>query len=459
MIGLFVGDGTLLIQCAEAFRTAGGQVGGIATSEPRIRAWAEAEGLTLAGTPGSPAPADAPFDYLFSVANLTVLPDALLARARRAAINFHDGPLPAYSGLNVPAWAIMAGEPRHAVTWHEMATRVDAGRILKVRPIEIADDETTFSLNAKCYEAGLAAFVELVDDIVAGRLEPREQSGARKWFGRARRPSNLGLLDFSEPADVLSARVRGLDYGAYRNPLALAKVWTGGALISVGRVAVAAGPASAAPGRVVAVDADGLRVAAADADVVLSGLHDLAGAVLAPDGLGLGAGGQLPALPQLAKDVLEAVGRVEADWAHALAMAHPAEPPHQAQRRPGRGAVAAPLALARLDRDVATAGFAGLGGAAGRARYRVAGARRAGRRRRCSPRTGWSRSRSIPPRPSPGRSNSAGTARERRPPARWLGLVAAMVRTRRARGRRTGAGRGRHRRRGSDSDRSSGPAT
>ena len=41
-----------------------------------------------------------PADVLFSIANLRVLPDDVLARVR-TAINFHDGPLPGYAGLNV----------------------------------------------------------------------------------------------------------------------------------------------------------------------------------------------------------------------------------------------------------------------------------------------------------------------------------------------------------------------
>mgnify|MGYP003658929100 CR=1 FL=1 len=45
MNGLFVGEGTLLVQCAEAFRRAGGEITGILSHEPRVRAWA---GLSFA---------------------------------------------------------------------------------------------------------------------------------------------------------------------------------------------------------------------------------------------------------------------------------------------------------------------------------------------------------------------------------------------------------------------------
>jgi hypothetical protein len=47
-------------------------------------------------------------DWLLSVANLTVLAPAVLARAHPGAVNFHDGPLPAHAGLNAPVWAILA---------------------------------------------------------------------------------------------------------------------------------------------------------------------------------------------------------------------------------------------------------------------------------------------------------------------------------------------------------------
>jgi hypothetical protein len=47
--------------------------------------------------------ADTSFDYLLSINNLLLLEEDVLARPFRGAINFHDGPLPAYAGLNARA--------------------------------------------------------------------------------------------------------------------------------------------------------------------------------------------------------------------------------------------------------------------------------------------------------------------------------------------------------------------
>ena len=52
-----------------------------------------------------------PFDYLFSITNLSIIPEAVLALPRRQAINFHDGPLPRYAGLRAPAWALSRTRP------------------------------------------------------------------------------------------------------------------------------------------------------------------------------------------------------------------------------------------------------------------------------------------------------------------------------------------------------------
>src|SRR5689334_9041782 len=47
------------------------------------------------------------FDYLFSVNNAWIIPDSLLRKATRAAINYHDAPLPRYRGLYATSWALL----------------------------------------------------------------------------------------------------------------------------------------------------------------------------------------------------------------------------------------------------------------------------------------------------------------------------------------------------------------
>ena len=77
-------------------------------------------------------------DWLLSIANLSLIPAAVLALATQGAVNFHDGPLPRYAGLNAPVWAILNGEAQHGITWHLIAGGIDEGDILEQRLFDIA---------------------------------------------------------------------------------------------------------------------------------------------------------------------------------------------------------------------------------------------------------------------------------------------------------------------------------
>ena len=96
---VFIGDGSLLIQCAEAFLDAGHEIRFVASHAQNILQWADTKGIQTV-RPDAESGIEVPageFDYLFSVANLSVLPAALIARARKLAVNFHDAPLPRYA--------------------------------------------------------------------------------------------------------------------------------------------------------------------------------------------------------------------------------------------------------------------------------------------------------------------------------------------------------------------------
>ena len=155
-----IGADSLLEACAEILLGAGHEVLGVITDSARLRAWARERALAVLDPRSDfeSVLATVPFDHLFAITHLERLSERILRLPTRSAINFHDGPLPAYAGLNAPAWALMHGESRHGITWHVMTAALDAGPILKQRAFDIAADETSFSLNAKCFEAAIASF-------------------------------------------------------------------------------------------------------------------------------------------------------------------------------------------------------------------------------------------------------------------------------------------------------------
>lgn len=221
-----VGDESLLVQCAAAFMRRGHQIKGVITSSAPVARWSEQNGIPCL-EPNSESYAhvvEAGCDVLFSIANLRVLPRDVVEAPRVASINFHDGPLPRRSGLNVTTWAIAERDNHHAVTWHLMTKAVDEGHIVATRDIEIVPDETAFSLNVKCYEAGLESFEDVLDNLESGVLDAKEQEGDGVYFSRKKRPHQAAILDWRQESEKLFALVRALDFGTYANPVSTVKL-------------------------------------------------------------------------------------------------------------------------------------------------------------------------------------------------------------------------------------------
>jgi len=281
-----MGDQSLLVQCGEIALQRGYRVMAVVTGSDAVARWAEGVGSTVVGAEGDVAASLAGFDYdwFLSIANLRIVPRAVWSRALEGAANFHDGPLPHYAGVNTPAWAILNGEATHGITWHAMTDAVDAGGVYVARRFDIAPDETSFTLNSRCFEAGIEGFGELLDRIEAGGLVPRPQdAGARAMYCRHRRPDAAGLLRFDRSGEDLARLARALDFGpGYANPLATPKIRIGAQAYAVASVVPTGALAMSPPGTVLDVDAGGLTVAARDRAVRIEGLTDANGAPVAP---------------------------------------------------------------------------------------------------------------------------------------------------------------------------------
>ena len=222
-----IGEDTLLLRCCEILLNNRHTIYGIVASSPRIRKWAKDNNvptLELNSELGNQLNSQ-DYDYLFSIANLSILPDDIINSPQKCAINFHDGPLPKYAGINAPAWALMSEEKTYGITWHEMTNAVDKGDILKQKIFNIADNETSISLNAKCFEVGLSSFAELVNDLAKGTNKPIKQNyDSRTYFDKYRKPDQAAIINWNISAEKLFALVRSLNFGPYVNPIGLPKI-------------------------------------------------------------------------------------------------------------------------------------------------------------------------------------------------------------------------------------------
>lgn len=318
---VLIGNESLLVECAKLWLGAGHEIAMIVTRNPAIADWARSDSLAVEVHDGDLTSVDLPigFDWLLSIANLQILPAAMLDRPSKGAVNFHDGPLPAYAGLNAPIWARINGETSHGVTWHLIENGVDEGDILVQRRFQITERDTALTLNTKCFEAAMESFPQVISALSAETL-PRvaQDLSGRSYFGLSQRPPAGGQLDFNASVADTIALVRALDHGGYFNPLTTAKIRLGGALIAVSTADEVAQTGKA--GEVLAVDETALTVAFADGALRLSGLTDLAGQPIS-DLSTVSVGEILPLAEngEATQQALSKLARHEGDWRGILA--------------------------------------------------------------------------------------------------------------------------------------------
>jgi polyketide synthase PksN len=299
-----IGENSLVVECGSVLQAAGHEVRGIVSPVAQVRHWAAKRGMRavehgpeLAGVLSA-----GPYDHLFSVVNMRMLPPSVLSTPRGYAINFHDALLPRDAGVHAATWAVLNGATRHGVTWHMMSAEADAGDIVARREFAVPDAATSYSVNVACWQEGLESFRELTGQLASGKLMRVPQDRAlRTYHGRLDRPDGGLIVSWRRPAAEISRLTRAADFGQHPNSFGVIKMMTGtaGACVLVHEAAVAGRQdASARPGTVVSAGADALTVAAADEDLRLTRFTALDGTPLTIAELaaryGIRAGAQLP---------------------------------------------------------------------------------------------------------------------------------------------------------------------
>ncbi|MYV51241.1 amino acid adenylation domain-containing protein, partial [Streptomyces sp. SID3212] len=308
-----IGGTRVLVRCAGQLLDAGVRIEGILSDDPAVVTWAAEHGVEVLD-PGADLVTTLsarPFDYLFSIVNFRILPQDVLDLPSVAAVNFHDGPLPRYSGSHVAAWALFEGATRHAATWHLMTRAVDAGGVLLERWFPVRAHSTALSLTYETAEAGAELFGDLVPHVVARTLPDPVDTGdrERRFYRRAARMASGGLIHAGTSAAEAERIAKALDYGSFPNPLGMPALVTALGAVLTQQVRVvprdipgdnAANAAGAMT--VVSVTESALRLAAPDGDLLLSDFTSVDGSALSGQGaaqrLGITPGGRLPAVPE-----------------------------------------------------------------------------------------------------------------------------------------------------------------
>ena len=336
MGAVFVGENALTVECARLWLARGRRIAGVASEAAAVRQWARDRGIPEAHRVAElvPVRSKRPFDYLFSVAHLGMLPAGVLALPRMLPVNFHDGLLPADAGLHATAWAVSRGATTHGITWHVMMSRADAGDILAQRSFPIGPRDTSWSVTTRCFEAGLDAFGDLVERIGSGTLSRTVQDLSRRTYHPASdRPAGALILDPGDAAERIAALVHACDFGPNANGFGTAKLAAGRGLLAVASARTTHACSKEAPGTVLACEGDEATIATASNDIVLGGITTLSGQPVDLSGCGIVPGARLAPPAEARREALttamwEALGQ-ERHWVERLESVRPMDLPYR----------------------------------------------------------------------------------------------------------------------------------
>jgi methionyl-tRNA formyltransferase len=206
---------------------------------------------------------DAAFEHFKTVdADLAILafvtlivPDRILYAPRYKSICFHPSLLPRHRGASGINWAIIQGDAETGVTWFWPDKGIDTGPILVQKRVPISENDTVGSIYFNTlFPMGIDAMIEAVDLIKSGNAPAIVQDESKATYEPPCRDEHA-KIDFAKPAREVFNLIRGCD----PQPGAFASI--GEKRLRLYEATFSATSSQGEPGTIVAVDADGMKIA------------------------------------------------------------------------------------------------------------------------------------------------------------------------------------------------------
>ena len=217
-------------------------------------------------------------DYLVSANNFLIFRPQALAVPRLGIVNFHNGPLPRYGGVNACSWAIFNGESMHGVTWHLVDDGIDSGPILVQKMFPLTPNETAIGLVTRCIHEGIGLFETLAPQLVAGAINARTQEPDDRLYYSAKDKPFGGWFPWWESADVLQRMSRMLAFHPIPNLFYRPRCAVEGMeSLCAEAIQFVSRKTTTPPGVVLCAEDDGIVVSVAGGTVWLGPLFDAGG--------------------------------------------------------------------------------------------------------------------------------------------------------------------------------------
>ena len=140
-----------------------------------------------------------------------ILRPSVLEMTRYGCLNVHASLLPKYRGAAPVQWAILEGEKTTGVTVMQMNEGLDTGDMLRFKEIPILPEDTGDTLEERLALLGGPLILEVLRDLENGTITPVPQPEESPSVYAKMLDKEMGLLDFSEPAEQLVLKIRALN--------------------------------------------------------------------------------------------------------------------------------------------------------------------------------------------------------------------------------------------------------
>jgi methionyl-tRNA formyltransferase len=150
-------------------------------------------------------------DYVISYLSRWVIPEYLLKRARKGAINFHPAS-PEYPGIGCNNFALYENAKEYGVTCHHMASKVDTGAIIAVKRFPVYPEDNVETLLKRTYENQIALFFEITGLVAEGKALPvSKEKWTRPPFSR-KQFNELFKITVDMNRDEIARHIRAISY-------------------------------------------------------------------------------------------------------------------------------------------------------------------------------------------------------------------------------------------------------
>lgn len=194
-------------------------------------------------------------DFALVVAYGRILPEDVLSAPRLGCVNVHGSLLPRFRGAAPIQWAVIDGHEETGVCLMQMDAGMDTGPELARRALRIKENETSGALAERLSQLSGTLIREELPRFVRGELRAVPQPSEGVSHARMLE-KNDGALDFTQPAQAVHNRVRGVSPW----PGAFTALHGRRIKVHVTRVLEREGQ-HGTPGSVVSADAGGIVVA------------------------------------------------------------------------------------------------------------------------------------------------------------------------------------------------------